>query len=123
VTDPVRPSAAGVAGARARRWLAWGVGVVFILFGVVEVAVRVLSPDPTDTVAVVYWFVTLCGGGTLVLLGSFVITRPGWGLAAVVIGCLLGMIATVWTVLLPLAALALVVLSILQIGKPGLPAS
>jgi hypothetical protein len=96
---------------------------VFILFGVVEVAVRVLSPDPTDTVAVVYWFVTLCGGGTLVLLGSFVITRPGWGLAAVVIGCLLGMIATVWTVLLPLAALALVVLSILQIGKPGLPAS
>jgi hypothetical protein len=119
----VRPSAAGVAGARATTWLAWGVGIVFILFGVVEVAVRVLSSDPTDTEAVVYWFVTLCGGGTLVLLGSYVITRPGWALAAVVIGCLLGMIATIWTVLLPLAALALVVLSILQIGKPDLPAN
>jgi hypothetical protein len=44
-------------------------------------------------------------------------------LAGVEIGCLLGMIATIWTVLLPVAALALVVLSILQIGKPDLPAS
>ena len=121
MTDHVRPSAAGVAGARATTWLAWGVGIVFILFGVVEVAVRVLSSDPTDIEAVVYWFVTLCGGGTLVLLGSFVITRPGWALAAVVIGCLLGMIATIWTVLLPLAALALVVLSILPLRPPDSP--
>jgi hypothetical protein len=99
------------------------VGIVFIVLGVVEVAVRVLSSDPIDTEAVVYWFVTLCGGGTLVLLGSFVITRPGWALAAVILGCLMGMIATVWTVLLPVAALALVVLSILQVGKPDPPAS
>jgi hypothetical protein len=123
VSDHVRPSAADVAGARAARWLAWGVGIVFIGLGVVEVSVRVLSSDPIDAQAVVYWFVTLCGGGTLVLLGSFFIRRPGWALAAVVIGCLLGMIATIWTVLLPLAALALVVLSILQIGKPDLPAN
>ena len=122
MTDPVRPSAPGVAGARAVRWLAWGVGILFILFGVVEVAVRVLSADPIDAEAVVYWFVALCGGGTLVLMGSFVITRPGWALTAVMLGCLLGMIATVWTVLLPVAALALVVLSILQVGKPGRPA-
>jgi hypothetical protein len=59
---------------------------------------------------------------TLVLPGGFVITRPR-ALAGVEIGCLLGMIATIWTVLLPVAALALVVLSILQIGKPDLPAS
>ncbi len=98
-------------------------GIAFIVLGVVEVAVRVLSSEPIDTQAVGYWFVTLCGGGTLVLLGSCVITRPGWALAAVVIGCLMGMIATVWTVLLPVAALALVVLSILQIGKPDLPGS
>ena len=123
MTDQGRPYRGGVARARAARWLARGVGIVFIALGVVEVAVRVLSSDPIDTEAVVYWFVTLCGGGTLVLLGSFVITRPGWALAAVVIGCLMGMIATVWTVLLPVAALALVILSILQIGKPDLPAS
>ena len=123
MTDQVWPHAAGVARGRATRCLAWGVGIVFIVLGVVEVAVRVLSSDPIDTQAVVYWFVALCGGGTLVLLGGFVITRPGWALAAVVIGCLMGMIATVWTVLLPVAALALVVLSILQVGKPDLPAS
>lgn len=96
---------------------------MFILFGVVEVAVRVLSLDPIDIEAVVYWFVALCGGGTLVLLGSFVITRPGWALAAVVLGCLMGMIATIWTLVLPVAALALVILSILQVGKPDVPAS
>ena len=123
MTDHVRSHPAGVARARAARWLAWGVGIVFILLGVVEVAVRVLSSDPIDSQAVVYWFVTLCGGGTLVLLGGFVITRPGWALAAVVLGCLMGTIATTWTVLLPVAALTLVVLSILQTGKPDLSAS
>jgi hypothetical protein len=99
------------------------VGIVFIVLGVVEVAVRVLSSDPIDTQAVVYWFVALCGGGTLVLLGGFAISRPGWALASVVIGCLMGMIATIWTVLLPVAALALVVLSILQVGKSDQPPS
>lgn len=121
--DHVQPYPAEVARDRAARWLAWGVGIVFIVLGVVEVAVRVLSSDPIDTEAVVYWFVTLCGGGTLVLLGSFVITRPGWALAAVVLGCLMGIIATIWTLVLPVAALALVILTILQVGKPDLPAS
>jgi hypothetical protein len=123
VSDRVRPSTAGVARTGAARSLAWGVGIVFIGLGVVEVAVRAFSSDPIDTEAVMYWFVALCGGGSLVLLGAFVIPRPGWALAAVVIGCLMGMIATVWTVLLPVAALALVVLSILQVGKPDLTAS
>lgn len=122
VTDQVGPYRAEVARARAARWLAWSVGIVFIVVGIVEVAVALLSSDPIDKEAVVYWFLTLCGGGSLVLLGSFVITGPGWALATVVIGCLMGMIATAWTVLLPVAALALVVLSILQIGKPDLPA-
>lgn len=44
-------------------------------------------------------------------------------MAAVVIGCLMGMIATIWSLVLPVAALALVVLRILQVGKPDLPAS
>ena len=95
---------------------------MFILLGAVEVAVRMFSSEPIDAEALVFWFVTLCGGGTLVLLGSFVITRPGWALAAVVIGCLMGLIATAWTVLLPVAALALVVLRILQTGEPDSPA-
>ncbi len=119
--DSTRAYAAGVTRVRAARWLAWGVGVAFIALGLVEVAVRVLSSDPIDPEAVVFWFVTLCGGGTLVLLGSFVLTRPGWALAAVVLGCLMGMIATLWTLLLPVAALTLVILSILQVGKPDLP--
>ena len=121
--DQVRPYSAVVTRARAARWLAWGVGILFILLGFVEVAVRLLSTEPIDAEAVVFWFVTLCGGGTLVLLGSFVISRPGWALAAVVIGCLMGMLATAWTLVLPLAALALVGLSILEVGKPSPPAN
>ena len=92
--------------------------MAYIVLGIVEVAVRVLSSDSIDPEAVAFWFVSLCGGGTLVLLGSFVLTRPGWALAAVVLGCLMGMIATLWTLLLPVAALALVIISILQVGKP-----
>lgn len=121
--DQVRPYSAVVTQARATRWLAWAVGIAFILLGVAEVAVRLLSTEPIDAEAVVFWFVSLCGGGTLVLLGSFVISRPGWALAAVVIGCLMGMLATAWTVVLPLAALALVGLSIREVGTPSPPAN
>jgi len=98
---------------RATRWLSWFVGITFILLGLVEVAVRLLADEPVDASALLWWSVALCGGGTLVLLGSFVIRREGWALAAVLLGAVLGMVATAWTVVLPLVVLTMLVLRIL----------
>lgn len=89
--------------------LAWLLGVVFIALGVVEVAVRLVSEEPVDSVAVAFWLVTLCGGGALVLVG---VTRPrGWSFALVALGCFLGGLATAWTVVLPILAVTLLVLA------------
>ena len=98
---------------RATRWLSGFVGVTFILLGIVEVAVRVLSDEPVDPSALLWWSIALCGGGTLVLLGSFVIRSLGWALAAVLLGAALGMLATAWTVVLQLVVLSMIVLHIL----------
>ncbi len=98
---------------RATRGLSWFVGITFIVLGLIEVAVRVLADEPVDASAVLWWSIALCGGGTLVLLGSFVIRPQGWALAAVLVGAVLGMLATAWTVLLPLVVLTMLVLRIL----------
>jgi hypothetical protein len=103
-----------------RRFAAF-VGGLFIVLGIVEVAVRVLSDDPVDRDAVVFWFLSLCGGGALILAGHFAI-RTGWvskGLVAT--GCLLGSIATAWTLLLPILAIALLALTMLEDPSGAIP--
>lgn len=100
---------------RAATGLAWFVGVAFIVFGIIEVVVRVASPDPIEAGPLAFWFLSLCGGGALVLLGSFVVTRPVWGsFALVAVGCLAGTVATMWTLLLPVLALTVLVLAVPQ---------
>ena len=98
--------------------LAWIVGLSFILLGLVEVMTRLLSGEPVDLVALAWWSAALCGGGILVLLGSFVITRPGVSAACVFIGCLTGIVATAWTVVVPLLAMGLLVLRMLGAPEP-----
>lgn len=98
---------------RATRWLSGFVGVTFIVLGLVEVAVRIFGDEPIDRTALLWWSTALCGGGTLVLLGSFVIRPQGWAIASVLVGATLGMVATAWTVVLPLVVLAMLVLRIL----------
>ena len=94
--------------------LAAFVGGLFIVLGIIEVAVRALSDDPLDRVAVAFWFLSLCGGGAMILIGRFA-ARTGWaskGLVAV--GCLGGSIATAWTLLLPILSVALLALTMLE---------
>ena len=93
--------------------LAAFVGGLFIVLGIIEVAVRALSDDPLDRVAVAFWFLSLCGGA-MILIGRFA-ARAGWaskGLVAV--GCLGGSIATAWTLLLPILSVALLALTMLE---------
>ena len=98
--------------------LAWFLGGTFIVMGIAEVAVRVLSDEPIETEAVVFWFLSLCGGGMLVLIGSFMLTRPTWAsVTLVTLGCLAGTLATMWTLVLPVLALTLVVLTAWRAGE------
>ena len=103
---------------RTATGLAWFVGGTFIVLGIVEVAVRVLSNEPVETDAVAFWFLSLCGGGMLVLIGSFMLTRPAWAsVTLVTVGCLAGTLATMWTLVLPVLALTLVVLTVWHTGE------
>lgn len=98
-------------GARASGWqrvrlgLTWFVGVAFLALGVAEVGVRLLGEDPVDPAAVAFWSVSLLGGGTLVLVGALRVGgRSGRGLLILWFGVMLGSVATMWTLVLPVLA-------------------
>lgn len=90
---------------RAARRAATGLGAVYVLLGAVETVRLTVTGDG----GFVFWFGTLVGGGALLLWGSRAGRPP-----AVVVGALLGLPATAWTVVVPLAALAVVALTILS---------
>ena len=105
---------------RVTEGLAWVLGVVFILFGLAEV-VRVIGWGGGG---LAFWFLSLCGGGTLILIGSFVVTQRQWlSSTLVIIGCLAATIATMWTLILPILAMALLVLTLLRSRKDLTPAA
>ena len=99
---------------RVVKGLAWFLGVVFILFGVAEV-IRVVGWGGGG---LAFWFLSLCGGGALILIGTFVITQRPWlSMTLVTIGCLAATVATMWTLILPVLALTLLVLTLLRSGN------
>jgi hypothetical protein len=99
--------------------LTWFVGVVFLALGAAEVAVRLLADDPIDPAALAFWSISLLGGGALVLLGALRVGgQSGRGLLLLGIGVFLGSLATMWTMVLPVAAIATFVLWATA-GQPG----
>ena len=106
---------------RAVRWLTWVVGVAFVGLGVAEVSTRLFSSEPTDVEAVAFWFISLCGGGALILAGRFVVPRPsGWSITMVATGCILGTLATAWTLVLPVLAVTLLVMTVVEQAQPSI---
>ena len=96
---------------RWRRGLALGLGVVFILAGLAETYRAVSSGDG----GVVFWFGSLFGGGTLIITGTFALTRRTWvSFSLTAIGCLAAANATMWTLILPLLAATLLVLALVR---------
>ena len=66
-----------------------------------------------------FWCGTLVGGGSLVLVGLVTARRhPRVGGALICIGCLLGIVATTWTIVIPLFALWVVVLNVRELTAP-----
>jgi hypothetical protein len=94
---------------RMGRRLTLTLGGLLLAFGVVEV---IAHRDDT-AVALLFWGGSLLGGGGLVVAGALVWPRSrGMGLTFVVIGTLAGLLATAWTILIPLLGIAVLVLAV-----------
>lgn len=91
------------------------IGGSFIVLGFGELIVRLDDPAP-----LAFWLPTLWGGGALILYGVFgnSVSRQK-SLWLVVMGTVLGLLPTLWTVLLPLLSIALLVLVFRRIS--GVP--
>lgn len=99
---------------RLGRRLTPALGVLLLAFGVAEVIAH-----RDDTVgALLFWGGALLGGGSLVVAGSLVWSRgPLVAAALVVIGTMAGMLATAWTILMPLLGLAVIVLALRDVTR------
>jgi hypothetical protein len=101
---------------RAKRILGVVVGGGFLALGVAELVARLDDPLP-----LLFWLPTLWGGGMLVLVGVFGMDyRPALSTALVVVGTVVGLLASVWTILMPVLGLTLIALTILDTGRPQL---
>jgi len=84
-------------------------GVLYLVAGAAE-TIRVFT---TGDGGLAFWFGTLVGGGVLVLLGALVFReRPRLYVGLVTVGALTGVLATLWTIVVPVLALAVIVLVI-----------
>ena len=94
---------------RLTRGLTLGLGSLYLAAGVAETVRVVRSGDG----GLWFWSGTLLGGGALVLLGLTTFPRGShMGSALICVGSVLGILATAWTVVVPILALAVVVLTV-----------
>ena len=89
--------------------------VVYLAAGIAA-TVRALRSGDGD---LWFWCGTLAGGGSLVLGGLVTARRhPRVGGALICVGCLLGIVATSRTIVIPLFALWVVVLNVRELTSP-----
>ncbi len=96
-------------------------GALYLALGVLEVVTH-----RDDTVpALLFWGISLLGGGSVVLAGAAIWSRhPLLGLVLVVVGAVMGFVATAWTLLFPLLVIVVIALSVREYatltgGGPG----
>jgi len=92
---------------RIRRALVFVLAAVYVVAGIGG-----LFAGFDDTRDTALWVAFLCGGGALMLLGFFAAPSSGWLSAALVsIGAAAGGIALFWSIIVPVAAAAVVAMS------------
>jgi hypothetical protein len=92
-----------------------GLGVLYVAAGIAESVRAVTSGDGGPW----FWFGSLVGGGALVLSGMAVSSRhPNVGRTLICVGSMMGVLATGWTLVVPLVAVAVVVLNLQRPTSP-----
>ncbi len=98
------------------RALGGTIGGVFLALGVAELVTHLDEP-----LSLFFWLPSLWGGGALVLVGVFgSAAGPRLSLGFMILGALLGLLATAWTVVMPVLVLVFLVLVIVQ-ARRGSP--
>ena len=93
-------------------WLGVVLGSLLLALAVAE-TFRVLASGDGG---LLFWLGTLGGGGALVLAGTLLADRmPRPALVMTVVGCVAGILPTMWTLVIPLLLLTLAVLRL----RPG----
>ena len=92
-------------------WCGLLLGGLLVAAGIAETVRLVRSGDG----GLAFWFGTLVGGGILVLTGTLLLPRkPIPGCVLTTIGCVAGVVATMWTLVVPVMLVALVIASAKQ---------
>ena len=86
-------------------WFGIVLGGLLVALGIMETVRLVVTGDG----GFAFWFGTLVGGGLLVLVGTLMLPRkPTHGFILTTIGCVAGLLPTVWTVVVPVLLVALI---------------
>ena len=90
-------------------WLTLGLALLYIAAGIAETVRAVTTGDG----GLWFWLGTLVGGGALMLAGMAVPSRhPNVGRTLICVGSMMGVLATAWTIVVPLIAVTVVVLAL-----------
>ena len=88
-------------------------GLLYIAAGIAETTRAIVTGDG----GIPFWFGSLVGGGGLILLGTLGFRhRPWLACGLITIGCFAGAVATMWTLVVPLIALVVVILTVRRAG-------
>ena len=94
--------------------LALLLGVLYVVAGIAETTRAIATGDG----GIPFWFGSLVGGGAMILLGTLAFRRRPWLYCSLVtLGCLAGVLATMWTLVIPIIALVVIVLAVLRTGE------
>src|SRR5262245_7193416 len=89
-------------------WLGVSLGGLLVAAGIAETVRLVRSGDG----GLVFWFGSLVGGGILILTGTLLQPRrPRPGFVLTTIGCVAGILPTIWTLIVPVLLVVLVIAS------------
>lgn len=93
-------------------------GGLYVVAGVAETIRAVVTGDG----GIAFWFGSLVGGGTAILLGILIFRdRPRVYAVLVVSGCVAGVLGTMWTLVVPLLALLVVILTLQRANGNAAP--
>ena len=97
------------------RWTLWLTGLLAL--GLLAAALLGVALGATEeTSDTVFWLLLLGGGGLLLVAGIYAFARsaPWVGFALIVLGAIAGSLALFWSVIVPIAAVVLIVLTLLD---------